>query len=350
MTVFAADANTSEIDETPYRQVSGQEIADYAMYIATILRPNYQLGHIAYNKNTFREDSLDCLQFVFASLMGAFGEQRWDNYDNPSVIGLNTVWWYAYNHKTTDPYSAVSMGNLANNTKLNPRYGHNWVDWLQQYVGKEIYIDGYNEYGEHIRQYYVVGVAGTFDECNAQLANADMIYRIGDVQIGGKYYSSYLAYAQSFPGSIIWCNGHASIGVGFYETRDLLQQYYDSLGYDINAYTRANNQNTSITVAPQTYYYNYMYPRTNDPYDALYYLGRTWQVSASGQTVGVRMVNGTTDAGNAENRKRDQFVVLIPVQTQERFYNEEVLETNQYTPRIGWNATVLQEVMKLNQD
>ena len=53
MTVFAADANTSEIDETPYRQVSGQEIADYAMYIATVLRPNYQLGHIAYNKKRF---------------------------------------------------------------------------------------------------------------------------------------------------------------------------------------------------------------------------------------------------------------------------------------------------------
>ena len=341
---LAADANSAEISNTSYRPLTGQEIADHAMYIATVLRPSYQTGHIAYDAYTFKDDSLDCFQFAFASMMGAVGAQRWDDNDNVAVQGVKTVWWYGYDHQIGDPYDATGALHHRgyDNTKFNPRYGYSWAQWCQQYVGKEIYLDGYNEWGEHVRQYYTVGVAGKVEECNAQLEAQGSIYRIGDIQIGRNICSTYLAYAQSFPGSIIWCNGHASVGVGCFESRDAMKQYYGEKGYDVEVRTRAYGQDTGICVAPKESYGNYVYPYTDDIGDSRYYLGRGWQVSASGTEVGCRMNNATTDVGTFDTRKNDQVVVLIPSGASNTMTTAEYVgEANQYTPRNGWNAAII---------
>lgn len=338
--VYAADSSSAEIDVAAYRELTGQEVADHAMYIATVLRPNYLLGHLAYDGYNFKDDAVDCLQFVFASQMGALGAQRWDNNDNSAVIGLNTCWWYGYDHNVDDPYDATGENHYNNlrNTKFNPRYGYSWVKWCRQYLGQEIYCDGYNEYGEHVRQYYTVGCAGSVDEANEQLANMGSIYRIGDVKLSNRNCSTFLAYAQSFPGSIIWCNGHASVGVGCFESREAMKEFYGNKGYDVEVRSRAYGKDTAWPVAPLESYAQYVYPLTNDINDARYYLGRGWQVSASGEEVGCRMNNATTDCGTALNRKTDQVVVLIPVGAS----NESTGTTaNQYTPRNGWNAAAI---------
>lgn len=339
----AASETSAEIDTSPFKTLTGQEIADHAMYIATVLRPSYKTGHMAYDAYTFKDDSLDCFQFAFASMMGAVGKQRWDDGDNSAVLGLYTVWWYGFDHQVGDTYDATGdlHHNSVRNTKFNPRYGYSWANWAQQYVGQEVYLDGYNQWGEHVRQYYKVGVAGSVAECNQQLESQGSIYRIGDISIGKHVCSSYLAYAQSFPGSIIWCNAHASVGVGCFESRDAMKQYYADKGYDVEVRTRSDGADTPWPVAPKESYANYVYPFSNDKNDVFYYLGRGWQVSASGEDVGVRMNNATTDVGTFDNRKQDQVVVLIPVGATNDMDIVDSEESNQYTPRNGWNAAII---------
>jgi uncharacterized repeat protein (TIGR01451 family) len=170
---------------------------------------------------------------------------------------------------------------------------------LSQYVGKRICVEG-----NGIKTYYRVAVA---DYCY-NLKNgggnrwSEMPGNALDIKTNGSTYSSLIAYACQFPGSIISHNGHYGVGIGEFHSAAEIAEKYPGLSGNCSGTAGGKIIRWSASC------YNLGNSYSED--DPRYWFGKTVFLSACSTKSGIRADSFTT-TGKTPNPDSDSTLSIL---------------------------------------
>ena len=125
---------------------------------------------------------------------------------------------------------------------------------------------------------------------------------IRDIKYGSYTYSSLIAYACQFPGSIISHNGHCGVGLGeFHSASDLVAKYPGLSGA-----SSGSAGGDKIRFAPAAYSMGNAYSMDN----LKYWFGKTIFLSACSEKSGIRADNFTTSGKTPNPAANSTFAIL----------------------------------------
>lgn len=160
-------------------------------------------------------------------------------------------------------------------------------DW-HKYVGQRICVEG-----NGIKCYYRVLVA---DYCK----NIDNTL---DIKFNGCTYSSLIAYACQFPGTIIRHNGHYGVALGRFDSAEELTARYPGLSGQCSGTAGGDIVRWSESA--------YNYGNAYDQDDYRYWFGKTVFLSACSEASGIRADNFTTTGKSANPDKNSILGILV---------------------------------------
>jgi uncharacterized repeat protein (TIGR01451 family) len=160
---------------------------------------------------------------------------------------------------------------------------------LAPYVGKRICVEG-----NGVKCYYRVFVADYCYNLNNVL----------DIKTNGNTYSSLIAYACKFPGSIISHNGHCGVALGEFHSKEEIIAKYPGL----NGKCSGTADNGSIVRWSES---SYNLGNSYDKDDYRYWFGKTVFLSACSSKSGIRADNFTTSGKSAAPTPDSSIAILL---------------------------------------
>lgn len=162
------------------------------------------------------------------------------------------------------------------------------VPVFNKYVGKRICIEG-NGY----KTYYRIFAADAAGNVDGAL----------DIRFNGYTYSSIIAWACQYPGTIIAHNGHYGVGIGAFNSRSELLAAYPEL--DSPSYGTVPGHMVRWSDAA------YATGNQYDKNDTRYWFGKTVFLSACSTASGIRADNFTTTGkGTTPSRSSELYILL----------------------------------------
>ena len=225
-----------------------------------------------------------------------------------NVYGLNIQQTYGY--LVDDDGNPVDLnGNrVSQNNKVYVDVAP-WdalYSWRNLKVGTRICVEG-----NGIRTYYRMAANGT---C-ADLQNIDNEWVKGsaiDIHTNSGDYSSIIAYACRFPGSLITHNGHWGVALGQFNSKEELLKKYPTLD-DVQALGSYDGGATYQSVGDIIRWSDSSYAIGNSysKDDPRYWFGKTVFLSACSTISGIRADNFTTTGKDARPSSSSDLSILI---------------------------------------
>ena len=175
------------------------------------------------------------------------------------------------------------------------------VNTWNKYVGKRVCVEG----NGHKTYYRVL--------CADRLYNLDNVL---DTPYNGSLYSSIIAWACQYPGTIISHNGHYGVGIGAYDSEAELLAAHPGLagaasgtagGMKIRWLSGAYNLGNNYVQPNVDYEFTDGYP----DFDTRYWFGKTVFLSACSTKSGIRADNFTTTGKNAAPSTSSDLTILL---------------------------------------
>ena len=135
---------------------------------------------------------------------------------------------------------------------------------------------------------------------------ADKLYNLDDVldvSYNGSLYSSIIAWACQFPGTIISHNGHYGVGIGAFDSKEELLAKYPGLA----GAASGTGGGMKIRWLDGAYNLGNTYPQT----DTRYWFGKTVFLSACSTKSGIRADNFTTTGKDAAPSTSSDLTILL---------------------------------------
>lgn len=232
---------------------NGEALVANAVKLATTTpKPEYVWG--AWGPNSF-----DCRGFVRYALAQTYGMSV-TNTEGYLVDDAGNA-LDRYGRVTTDPSKRVKIDIAA----YDPASSYT------DYVGKRVCVEGNGR-----KTYFKILCADKTGRIDNTL----------DIPMNGTNYSSIIAYACQFPGTIIHHNGHVGMGLGaFHSKADALAKYPA-----LNDISGGSNPGPILRWLDNCYNYGQNYA----PENPKYWFGKTLFLSACSPEQGVRVDNYTT--------------------------------------------------------
>lgn len=212
---------------------------------------------------------------------------------------------YSQSIYKTQGYWVDDAGNAVLDKNGNRQYidvaqHGNWIlPGMKQWEGRRICVEGTTPDGRNIRTYYRVLVA----DYTKNVSTA------ADIELNGSKYSSIIAYACQFPGSIICHNGHYGLALGAFDSEAEFLAKYDEL--DMKCSGTYATENDRVTRWSES---AYNLGNTYSPDEYGYWFGKTMFLSACSPTSGIRADNFTTTGKTSNPDPNSELVILIAEQ------------------------------------
>lgn len=172
-------------------------------------------------------------------------------------------------------------------------------DEFRKYVGEYICVEG-----NGIKTYYQVLCSGTCSDINNDTYQNNVL----DIPFNNHTYSSLIAYACQFPGTIISHNGHYGVGLGQFDSKaDLLEAYPE-----LDTYNSGINPDEGVIRWSDA---AYNLGNTYSESDLRYYFGKTVFISACSSNSGIRADNFTTTGKDNNPSKSSEITILMCLQS-----------------------------------
>lgn len=213
---------------------------------------------------TTESGGVDCRAYVKLGLKNTFG----------TIEG----YWVDDNNKAILSGGKKQMVSLA-------AWDWDAIKTYQNGPSDRICIEGTNpKTGQKLRSYYQVYVVGQTGD----------LQDTRDISYNGRKYSSLIAEACQYPGTIVLHNGHAGVGIGEYSSKQEILDAYKQ--YDINKKGSGTDGKQMVRFDVTAYNKGNSYSYS----DSRYWFGKTAFLHASSSSAGL-CINNTTTSGKVAN-------------------------------------------------